>query len=97
MFSTNRMIKVITITCFSIESVPLLFPIINRMKEKRYFNRYLFSVSILAFFITSCLGCLVYSKMGNKIPRIYLKAMIHEFPVIKILLTIYSLSLFLNY
>lgn len=96
-FSTTRIIKVITITCFSIESVPLLFPIINRMKEKRFFNRYLFSVSFTAFIVTSCLGCLVYSKMGAKIPRIFLKALIHEFPLVKILLAFYSLFLFLNY
>ena len=67
------------------------------MKEKRFFNRYLMSVSFTAFIVTSCLGCLVYSKMGTKTPRIFLKALIHEFPLIRILLALYSLFLFLNY
>lgn len=96
-FSADRIIKVITLTCFSIESVPLMFPIINRMKDKQNFNCYLISVSGAAFVVSSCLGCLVYRIMGSKISSIYLASMIQEFAVIKVLLALYAISLFLNY
>lgn len=67
------------------------------MREKKNFNKYLVCVSVIIFLLTSCLGALVYNKMGSKIPKIYLQAMIHDFPVIKFLLTVYSIFLFLNY
>jgi hypothetical protein len=35
--------------------------------------------------------------MGNKIPKIYLQAMINDYPIIKYLLTFYAFFLFLNF
>lgn len=90
------MIKLIGLTCFSVESIPLLFPILNRMKVKKNFNKYFVTVSFTSITVTSIMGCIIYHVMGNNIAKIYLSNLISEFKIIRILLILYSLFLFLN-
>lgn len=90
------MIKLIGMTCFSVESIPLLFPILNRMKKKENFNKYFVTVSATAITFTSIMGCIIYKTMGNNMTKIYLETMINDYKSIKILLLLYALFLFLN-
>jgi hypothetical protein len=90
------MIKLAGMTCFSIESVPLLFPILGRIKKKTDFNKFFVSVSMTAMIFTSIMGCIVYKTMGDKIEKIYFTNLMTEFTSIKILTSLYALSLFLN-
>lgn len=90
------MIKLVGLTCFSVESIPLLFPILNRMKKKEDFNRYFVTVSFSAISFTSLMGVLVYYKMGDKISKIYLTNLASEYAIIRWLLIFYGISLFLN-
>lgn len=96
MYSMHRFLKLYGLTCFGIESVPLMFPIMGKMKKKEGFNKLFYTVTAVVT-ISACLASiLIYSVMGTNIDYIYLVDLISHFRSIRILLGIYSFFLFLN-
>jgi hypothetical protein len=96
MFSMDRFLKLYGITCFGLESVPLMFPIMGKMRRKADFNKYFFSVTAVVTVMSCAASLLIYSVMGSNVKYIYLVSLIGNFRIIRVLLGIYSFILFLN-
>jgi amino acid permease len=96
LFSFHQFLKFFGITSFSVEATPLIFPIKNKMKDQRKFNKYFYSVSFVMFGITALLSVLVYKIYGEKLEYIYVMNLAYDSMVARTILTMFSLAIYLN-